>query len=227
MSKNKFKQKKKENAGEFSSWLKHARLVQKTEEGMVVPCGTCNACCRSSYFIHIGAEESKTLSVIPNKLKFPAPGLPKGNVLLGYDENGHCPMFVENQCSIYDYRPKICRIYDCRVFSATGLSDDDSEKASIVQQAKQWEFSYPNENDQKEFEAVQAATKFLMNHCDCFPDNFIPKNTTQQAVLAIKVYKVFLNLSNEHENADHADGYLKIAKVVMKAFEEFERGSHD
>lgn len=39
--------------------------------------------------------------MIPAELLFPAPGLPKGHVLLGYDANGHCPMLAEGGCSIF------------------------------------------------------------------------------------------------------------------------------
>jgi hypothetical protein len=89
-----FKDKSKQHdlpAGRFSSWLHRIRSAHLKETGIDMPCGECNACCRSSYFIHIKPEETKTLARIPKKLLFPAPGLAKGNVLLGYDEHGRCP----------------------------------------------------------------------------------------------------------------------------------------
>ncbi|HET7720760.1 MAG TPA: YkgJ family cysteine cluster protein, partial [Acidimicrobiales bacterium] len=99
-------------AGRFSTWL--VRI------GVDVPCGTCTACCTSSQFVHIGPDERDTLSRIPKALLFPAPGQPKGHVVMGYDERGHCPMFVDGACSIYEHRPRTCRTYDCRVFPAAG-----------------------------------------------------------------------------------------------------------
>ena len=53
--------------------------------------------------------------------------MPKGNMLLGYDENGHCPMLIDDKCSIYEHRPITCRSYDCRIFPAAGIvaGDDD------------------------------------------------------------------------------------------------------
>ena len=30
---------------------------------------------------------------------------------MGYDERGHCPMLVDGDCSIYDHRPRTCRMY--------------------------------------------------------------------------------------------------------------------
>ena len=79
----------------FSAWLDRTRLAQKGDAGADVPCGNCKACCTSGYFIHIGPEETATLARIPKQLVFRAPGLPKGHVLMGYDESGRCPMFVE------------------------------------------------------------------------------------------------------------------------------------
>jgi hypothetical protein len=77
----------------ISKWLQEFTDAQYLEKGASVPCGDCRGCCTSGYFIHIQPHEKATLAAIPKKLLFPAPGLPKGNVLLGYRENGHCPMF--------------------------------------------------------------------------------------------------------------------------------------
>ena len=30
-------------------------------------------------------------------------------------------MLVDGRCSIYEHRPRTCRTYDCRIFTATGL----------------------------------------------------------------------------------------------------------
>src|SRR5262245_49610577 len=187
----------------FSFWLRRTRQAQRTEEGASVPCGECKACCTSFYFIHIRPDETETLAKIPQELLFAAPGLPKGNVVLGYDKNGHCPMFINNQCSIYEYRPQTCRKYDCRIFPATGLPAG-SDKPLISQQAGRWKFDFPTTQDHEHFLAVQAAAKFLREHTKDFPPGFIPNNPTQQAVVAIKVYEVFLNLTNESEKGEHA-----------------------
>lgn len=112
-------------AGDFPAWLRHTRQVQQVRGvGSEVPCGSCTACCRSSLFIHIRPDETRTLARIPKALLFPAPGLPKGNVLMGYDERGHCPMLVDDECSIYADRPQTCRDFDCRVLAAAGLSPE-------------------------------------------------------------------------------------------------------
>ncbi len=209
-------------AGRFSSWLRRTRSAQVKENAVAVPCGACNACCRSSYFIHIKPEETRTLARIPRKLLFAAPGLPKGHVLLGYDENGHCPMLIDNKCSIYEDRPLTCRTYDCRIFPAAGLDAGDNDKASITQQIQRWQFSFPTTLDRNQHAAVQAAAKFLRERADCFPAGVIPRNSTQLAILAIKVYDVFLKYNDESNKTGRIPPDLEVVKAVMKAIEKFE-----
>ncbi|MGI9120662.1 MAG: YkgJ family cysteine cluster protein, partial [Acidimicrobiales bacterium] len=115
-------------AGDFSSWMTEMQSALRGERPSDVPCGGCTACCTSSQFVHIGPDETDTLAHIPAELMFPAPRLPPGHRLLGYDEQGHCPMLVDNRCSIYEHRPRTCRTYDCRIFPAAGLEPDDDDK---------------------------------------------------------------------------------------------------
>jgi Fe-S-cluster containining protein len=156
-----------------------------------VPCGDCTACCTSSQFVHIGPDETETLAQIPPKLLFPAPGLPRGHVLLGYDDRGHCPMLVDGRCSIYEHRPRTCRTYDCRVFPAADVSADD-DKIFIVRQSRRWAFGFPTNADRVAYEAVRAAARFLVERRDELPARIRPVNATQLAVLAVEVHRVFL-----------------------------------
>ena len=130
------------SAGNFSSWLSRIQLALGGERGSDVPCGSCAACCTASQFIHVGPDETDARAHIPSELLFPAPGLPNGHALLGYDEHGRCPMLVDDQCSIYEHRPRTCRTYDCRVFPAAGLEVDD-DKPLIAGRARRWRFGYP------------------------------------------------------------------------------------
>lgn len=206
-------------AGRFSSWLHHTQNALINENGVEVPCDKCNACCRSFYFIHIGPEETRTLSRIPKELLFAAPGYPKGNMLLGYDENGHCPMLIDNKCSIYEDRPLTCRNYDCRIFPAAGLAAGDDDKPLITQQIRRWKFSFPGLLDRTQYSAVQAAATFLKEHAECFPAGVIPRNSTQLAVLAIKVYDVFLRLNAESNQTGRVFSDLEVVTAVMEAIE--------
>ena len=86
---------------------------------------------------------------------FPAPGFPPGHVVMGYDDRGHCPMFKDNKCSIYEHRPRTCRTYDCRVFAATDVVPDAPEIAARV---RRWRFDHQTPEDlQRHEDAKQRA----------------------------------------------------------------------
>jgi uncharacterized protein len=112
------------DAGAFAAWLADTQAAIREEQDAVVPCGDCTACCTSSQFVHIAPDETDALAHVPAQVLFPAPGFPPGHVLMGYDDRGHCPMFVDGACSVYEHRPRTCRTYDCRVFAAAGLVPD-------------------------------------------------------------------------------------------------------
>ena len=170
-------------AGRFSSWL--------DQIGVDVPCGTCTACCTSSQFVHIGPDEQETLARIPKALLFRAPGLPKGNVVMGYDERGHCPMFVDGACSIYEHRPRTCRTYDCRVFPAAGLEPDHDGRAEIGEQVRRWRFDFGAPDDETMQSAVRAAAAYLRANAARLP-GLVPGNPTQLAFLAVRIRELFL-----------------------------------
>jgi hypothetical protein len=107
--------------------------------------------------VHIGPDEAATVASIPGELLFPAPGLPEGHVVLGYDERGHCPMLSDEGCSIYSTRPRTCRAYDCRVFSATGIAVDEPGKGEIAAQAARWRFSVAADEDRALLTGLRAS----------------------------------------------------------------------
>jgi len=183
-------------AGGFSAWMGGMGRALDGEAPSDVPCGGCTACCRSSQFVHIGPDEVDTLAHIPPALRFPAPRMRPGNVLLGYDENGHCPMLVDDRCSIYEHRPRTCRTYDCRVFPAAGVVPDDDEQLAIAQRARRWRFDFPEEADRIRHDAVQAAATWVVEHGGFLPDG-APTNATQLAVLAVRLHDAFLGHDDE------------------------------
>ncbi|MDQ1509561.1 MAG: uncharacterized protein QOG50_1405 [Actinomycetota bacterium] len=191
-------------AGDFSAWMVEIQAAIRDEGDSDVPCDGCTACCRSSQFVHIGPDEIDALARIPAALLFPAPGRPHGHVVLGYDERGHCPMLVDDACSIYEDRPKACRTYDCRVFAAAGL-DAGADKVEITRRARRWEFSISDEGARIERDAVRAAASFLATHIDLLRDAGIPTNDTQVAVLAIELHDLFLD-------QDEQTGAMKVVE---------------
>lgn len=167
-------------AGDFSSWLVEIRRAMRGEQDADVPCGGCTACCTASQFVHIGPDETDTLAHIPSALLFPAPRMPRGHVLLGYDEHGCCPMLVDGACSIYEHRPRTCRTYDCRVFTAAGIEPED-DKPLIARRVRRWRFSYEDPAGSAEHAAVRAAARAIQGR----GDHDRPVTATQVAVRAV------------------------------------------
>ena len=172
-------------AGDFSAWVVGMQAAIRGERGSDVPCGGCTACCTASQFIHIAPDEADTLAHIPSDLLFPAPRLPRGHVVMGYDERGHCPMLIDHACSIYQHRPRTCRTYDCRVFPAAGIEIDDADKALINERARRWSFRYPTADDRSRHDAVRSAAAFVQNQ-DTRP------SATEVAVRAVELHDQFL-----------------------------------
>jgi Fe-S-cluster containining protein len=180
------------DAGDFSAWLAGMRGALAGTGVSDVPCNGCTACCRSSQFVHIEPDELDTLAHVPSELQFPAPGLPEGHVVLGYDERGHCPMLGENGCSIYEHRPRACRVYDCRVFAATGVEIDDPSKAAIAERIRRWRFSHASRDGRARHEATRAAARYLEEHRDELAAGAPPIVAAGRAVLAVEIVDLFL-----------------------------------
>ncbi len=141
---------------------------------------------------------------------------------MGYDEKGRCPMLTDNGCSIYAHRPLTCRNYDCRIFSAAGLSPDDEETPARPREMPLWRFSYPGSRDRKQHKAVKTAARFLQQHANKLPAEVIPSNSIQVALLAIKVYHVFMRLDSKSVSPVRTG---HIIRAVVRAHEKFTQRS--
>ena len=203
-------------AGEFSAWLRATRQALRSGSATVVACGDCVGCCTSSYFIHITPDEPLTLARIPSRLLVPAPGLPRGHALLGYSDDGACPMFRLNACSIYDLRPRTCRLYDCRLFAAAGIPAGGPDKARINARVLQWQFTYASTRALREHDAVRAAASFLLEHAASFPTGNVPSRPTDVALIAVTTYGVFLR---PHP---HVRRPAELAKAVIASSKRFQ-----
>ncbi|MEZ5233771.1 MAG: YkgJ family cysteine cluster protein [Acidimicrobiia bacterium] len=169
-----------------------------------VPCGTCVACCSSWQFVHIEPDETATLAAIPRALRFAAPGLPAGHVVLPHDDRGRCPMLGPHGCTIYAVRPRTCRAYDCRVFPATGLTSllaTEPDKAAIAARAAEWEAPHGDHGDDGEDGAraddteratLRRAGAYLRDHPEVFTDaGRHPPAATGLAILAVRARRAF------------------------------------
>lgn len=168
------------DAGDSAAWLSAIDAALRGEADADVPCGGCTACCRSRQFVHIAPDETDALAHIPAELLFPAPRLPTGHVLMGYDEHGRCPMLSDVGCTIYDHRPRTCRTYDCRVFAASGVVPD-ADQPAIAAQAVRWRF-----RDDTPLASVKAAATWIESHRDELGDD-VPRHPTAHAVMAVRL----------------------------------------
>ncbi|HEY1405630.1 MAG TPA: hypothetical protein VF857_03385, partial [Spirochaetota bacterium] len=69
-----------------------------------------------------------------------------------------------------------------------------------------------------EHEAVKNAQRFLRERRHLLPEGFVPSHVIPLAVLAIKVYKVFMS---DKKNSRRPVGDDEIAQGVVEALREF------
>ena len=175
-------------------------------------------------FIHIYPDEKQTIQRIPRPLLFPAPGLPKGHLLMGYNDRGHCPMLVEDKCSIYEDRPQTCRSYDCRVFAATGIAVDAKTQTDIEKRVKAWVFTYESDESRKQHNLVKEAAAFLQANRDLFPQGSLPSHPSQLAALAVSIFKVFSDATKQTGSGAPAVSDAVIARAMLTALKKPKRG---
>ena len=122
-----------------------------------VPCGTCTSCCRSHQVVPVEPDEADTLAAIPPALLFDAPGEP-GVLILPWDAEGRCPMLGERGCTVYEARPRACRVYDCRVFAATGVEPHDEP---VRLRVREWRWDVVDDTDAEALSSLRAAADEL------------------------------------------------------------------
>ena len=178
------------NAGQFGEWLAAMRQVLRGERDADVPCGDCIGCCVSSYPIPLRPEDVRARAEVPEQylLGTMASG---ERWMMGFREDGRCPFMNGRQCDIYAERPQTCRDYDCRIYAAAGLVPDGDRKV-IEQRVHEWEFSFTSDAERADAEAVRRAAQFIRTHATLFPAGMRAGSATAAAVLAVKIYPLFL-----------------------------------
>jgi hypothetical protein len=215
-------------AGGFSSWVLGLQGALRGDHDAEVPCDGCTACCRSSQFVPIGPDETDTLAHIPRRLLVPAPNLPAGHVVLGYDAHGRCPMLVDGRCSVYEHRPRACRTYDCRVLPAAGLGvDEGGTRVELARRTRRWRFGLSTGADRVRHAAVQTAATFLREHARDLPEGAVPAQATQLAALAVEVHDAFVGHDDAGEPTvvDHPDlGALRSTLSALRGGDPAQEG---
>jgi uncharacterized protein len=187
------------DAGPFGRWLRGAAAVAASGADADVPCGTCTACCRAGYFVHVAPDDVGARRRIPAALLFPAPGRPPGHLVMGYDEHGRCPMLSDHGCSIYEDRPRTCRAFDCRVHAAAGTSPDGAQDADIADRVARWRFRFDEPEDERRWTAVHLAARHL-ERAD-LPAEAAPQRPADVAAAALRTHELFL----DDQIPDHLD----------------------
>lgn len=86
---------------------------QGTEAAASVKCGTCTACCRRELVLLVDGDDA---SLYPEAqvlaMENPLTGAPSC-VVIPHKEDGGCIYLGDNGCTIYDKRPKMCRVFSC------------------------------------------------------------------------------------------------------------------
>jgi Fe-S-cluster containining protein len=197
------------DAGSFGAWLIEVREALRTNRGMNVPCGDCVGCCVSGYSILLRPHDA-ALDIIPAALLSSVTGLAYPHAKMNPRDNGHCPMLENGKCGIYKSRPQTCIDYDCRVFTAAGI--DAGPRPIINQRIRAWRFSYASNAEQQTHQAIKSAASFIERHVELFPSHWNVSSPAAVAVLAIKVYELFLDNSIESVSIeDMADKIIHCA----------------
>ena len=106
-----------------------------------VTCGTCTACCRNNSHVFIHEALGDDVSLYRVDMHYAPPSvtltgkqefLPK----LSTKANGDCWYITDAGCSIYENRPYVCRLFDCRTYQFKPASVRDLDK-SIEEAARQ------------------------------------------------------------------------------------------
>ena len=199
-------------AGSLGDWLAAMSAVLKGQRVADVPCDGCVGCCVSSYAIALRPEDSVALAAVPARhLRLSGHG---GVALMGYRDDGTCPMLEAGRCSIYADRPQTCRDYDCRIYAATGLLPD-GQRPVIAERVREWRFDFPTGEELGQHAALQRAAGFIRKHAGLFPHAIRVQSAAAVAVLAVKVWPLFLK--EEGDGSDEPPPEEQVRRVLEAA----------
>ena len=188
------------------------RAVLKGAQSADVPCDGCVGCCVSSYAIALRPADKVALAAVPARhLRLPTDG---GVALMGYREDGSCPMLEAGRCTIYADRPQTCRDYDCRIYAATGLLPD-GKRPVILERVREWRFADTTQEEDLQRDALRRAAHFIREHAALFPPGARAHSAAAAAVLAVKTWSLFAN--EKGDEAEAASPHEQVKRVLEAA----------
>lgn len=115
-----------------------------------VPCNGCTACCHMAKIDFDPARERpEDLAHLDYEPDPEAPGR-----ALMKRRDGACVHLGPRGCTVYEHRPRCCRVYDCRIFAVTGITE--IFEGGYAQ--PRWVLSTDNEEDRICAAALHAAS---------------------------------------------------------------------
>ncbi len=208
-------------AGAFGAWLDAMQAVLRGEQDADVPCDGCVGCCISSYPIPLRPDDRVALAQVPDRyLQLP---VGPGAARMGYRDDGSCPMLLNSQCTIYADRPRTCRDYDCRIYAATDLIPDGNRPV-ILERVREWRFDFLSREEQTRAEALRRAAHFIRSNAQLFPAGMRAHSATAIAVLAVKVWPLFIAEAGANEKGDGPEdpSPMEQARRVQEAARAFD-----
>jgi Fe-S-cluster containining protein len=197
------------------------QAVLRGQRDADVPCDGCVGCCVSSYPIPLRPDDRVALEQIPDRyLQLPVGG---GTARMGYREDGSCPMLQASQCTIYADRPRTCRDYDCRIYAATNLLPDGN-RPIIQERVREWRFDVEPGEEQRKADSLRRAAQFISSNAALFPPGIRAHSATAIAVLAVKVWPLFVTgtASNEKGDGPEDPSPVEQARRVLEAARAFD-----
>lgn len=186
----------------------------------VVACGDCSACCSTFDAIPIGRDEHATLAAIPSEFLQRVEDQATGKVLLLTSETHVCPMLHDGACSIYNVRPKACRIFDCRTMAAADLVDKEGRHAAMGERVDEWVFSYETDEDRARQLAVLDAVEFIYRHPTAFRSRGFSYEPSWTATQAIRIHELFLG--NREKNQETEILLISESVAIMRRWADIE-----
>lgn len=80
----------------------------------VVPCGSCQLCCKGQDVFLFPGEDANGLPIVPGIIPASFGRAARPAMRLTQKPNGDCAHLGPDGCTVYDQRPRTCRIFDCR-----------------------------------------------------------------------------------------------------------------
>lgn len=92
--------------------LPHLAIPDAGLPDAVVPCGTCQLCCKGFSAVMLLPDHGDIPTLYKTN-RLPMPGFEESD-FLQWKANGDCIHLTADGCGVHDFAPFMCRIFDCR-----------------------------------------------------------------------------------------------------------------